>query len=140
MMIIDTHAHAGVNWFEPVETILHPDECQRGPEDGPDSATPGITTTGTCWKCVRRFPNRFGAVIWVDVDDPNAPDTLERLAQNEEVIGMRLTPYPALSRAGPAGDLAQGRRARPARQLLRHAARRTLPRRNFRPSWNSYPT
>jgi predicted TIM-barrel fold metal-dependent hydrolase len=28
-------------------------------------------------ECVKRFPGRFGAVIWVDVEKPDAPDTLE---------------------------------------------------------------
>ena len=48
-------------------------------------------------ECVKRFPGRFGAVVWVDVTDPGAPDTLESLAQHEEVIAVRLHPYETLS-------------------------------------------
>jgi predicted TIM-barrel fold metal-dependent hydrolase len=43
-------------------------------------------------ECVKRFPDRFGAVVWVDVEKPDAPDTLERLSKEEGVVGVRLHP------------------------------------------------
>jgi predicted TIM-barrel fold metal-dependent hydrolase len=53
---------------------------------------PEITTTRYIIECVKRFPGRFGAVIWVDVEKPDAPDTLERLSKEEGVVGVRLHP------------------------------------------------
>lgn len=91
MPIVDTHSHAGVNWFEPVEMILHQMNLNNVQQ------TALIQHAGNYHneyliECVKRFPGRFGAVIWVDVTDPNAPDTLEGLAQEKEVVGVRLHP------------------------------------------------
>ena len=40
-------------------------------------------------ECVRRFPGRFSAVVIVDTDQPEAPQTLERLV-HEGAEGIRL--------------------------------------------------
>ena len=92
MMIIDTHSHAGVNWFEPVETILHQMNV-NGVQKTALIQHAGNYHNEYLLECVKRFPGRFGAVVWVDVADPGAPNTLESLAQHEEVIAVRLHPY-----------------------------------------------
>ena len=91
MLMVDTHAHAGVNWFEPVEMILHQMNL-NGVQQCLLIQHAGNYHNDYLLECVQRYPGRFGAVIWVDVDDPNAPDTLERLAGQEGVVGMRLHP------------------------------------------------
>ena len=90
-MIIDTHAHAGVNWFEPVEMILHQMNL-NGVQKTALIQHGGNYHNDYLLECVKRFPGRFGAVIWVDVNAPDALQTLEVLARRDEVIGMRLHP------------------------------------------------
>ena len=91
MMIVDTHSHAGINWFEPVEMILY----QMDQNDV--SKTMLIQHAANYHnryiiESTKRFPGRFGAVIWVDVEKPDAPETLERLSKEEGVVGVRLHP------------------------------------------------
>ena len=52
-------------------------------------------------ECVKRFPGRFGAVIWVDVQDPNATKTLKELSKLPEVVGVRLHPIERSPRPDP---------------------------------------
>ena len=92
MMIVDTHSHAGINWFEPVETVLH----QMNVNDVQKTMLiqhGGNYHNRYIIESVKRFPGRFGAVVWVDVEKPDALQTQERLAQQEEVVGMRLHPF-----------------------------------------------
>ena len=91
MHIVDTHAHAGVNWFEPVEMILHQMNL-NGVQKTALIQHGGNYHNEYLLECVKRYPGRFGAVIWVDVNSPVALDTLEELAQREEVVGVRLHP------------------------------------------------
>ena len=91
MQIVDTHCHAGVNWFEPVEMILHQMNL-NGVEQAVLIQHGGNYHNDYLIECVKRYPGRFGAVVWVDVADPNAPADLERLAVQEGVVGMRLHP------------------------------------------------
>ena len=122
MMIVDTHSHAGVNWFEPVETILHQMNV-NGVRQTALIQHGGNYHNEYLLECVRRFPNRFGAVIWVDVNDPNATDTLEGLAQHKEVVGLRLHPT---QRSPEPDSLAIWRKAAeldlPVSCFVRHAA------------------
>jgi L-fuconolactonase len=91
MMIVDTHSHAGINWFEPVEMILHQMNL-NGVQKTMLIQHAGNYHNRYIIECVKRFPGRFGAVIWVDVEKPDAPDTLERLSKEEGVVGVRLHP------------------------------------------------
>jgi len=91
MSIVDTHSHAGINWFEPVEVILYQMDLNN------IDKTVLIQHNGNYHnqyiiECTRRFPGRFGAVIWVDVTQLDAPEALERLSQEEGVVGVRLHP------------------------------------------------
>ena len=91
MIIVDTHSHAGVNWFEPVEMILHQMNL-NGVEKTVLIQHAANYHNQYIIECVKRYPGRFGAVVWVDVQDPQAPATLERLASEEGVVGVRLHP------------------------------------------------
>ena len=91
MHIVDTHCHAGINWFEPVESIHHQMEL-----NDVDQAIliqhGGNYHNDYIIECVKRFPDKFQAVVWVDSDRPDAPETLEQLSQQKEVVGLRLYP------------------------------------------------
>ena len=91
MMIVDTHSHAGINWFEPVEMILHQMNL-NGVQKTVLIQHGGNYHNRYIIECVKRYPGRFGAVIWVDVENPQATATLERLAGEEGVVGVRLHP------------------------------------------------
>ncbi len=91
MMIVDTHSHAGINWFEPVEMILHQMNL-NGVEKTVLIQHAGNYHNRYIIESVKRFPGRFGAVVWVDVKNPDAPATLERLSKEEGVVGVRFHP------------------------------------------------
>ncbi|MFW6175070.1 MAG: amidohydrolase family protein, partial [Chloroflexota bacterium] len=88
MQIIDTHCHAGHNWFEPVETLLH----EMNTNDVDHAVL--IQHAGTydndyLFECAERFPGRFCVAVQVDPEDPNPEATLERLAERG-AAGIRL--------------------------------------------------
>jgi predicted TIM-barrel fold metal-dependent hydrolase len=91
MMIVDTHCHAGVNWFEPVELLLY--QMER---NNVDKAVLiqywGMYHNQYLLDCLQRFPGRFAAVVSVDVARPDALTTLEGLAKEAGVVGLRLKP------------------------------------------------
>ncbi len=91
MAKVDTHCHAGTNWFEPVEMLLHQMDM-----NAVDKAVliqhGGNYDNRYILDCVRRYPGRFVAVVGVDVARPDAPKTLERLAKESGVVGIRLHP------------------------------------------------
>ncbi len=94
MIIVDTHTHAGPNWFEPVEMLVHQmhlngvDKAvliQHGrPEHGHYDHT-------YLFECLERFPGRFSVVVIVDLSALDSLGTLERHRENG-AIGVRLTP------------------------------------------------
>ena len=51
-------------------------------------------------ECMQRFPGRFAAVVGVDPSQPDATATLEGLAQESGVVGLRLRP----NDRSPGGD------------------------------------
>ena len=61
-MIVDTHSHAGINWFEPVEMILHQMNL-NGVEKTVLIQHGGNYHNDFIMECVKRYPGRFGAVI-----------------------------------------------------------------------------
>ena len=91
MTIVDTHCHAGTNWFEPVEILVHQMDMNRV-----DKAVliqhGGNYDNRYLVECVRRFPGRLAAVVGVDVAQPDAPETLRRIAKEPGVAGFRLHP------------------------------------------------
>ncbi|MGN6697998.1 MAG: amidohydrolase family protein, partial [Thermomicrobiales bacterium] len=97
-MIIDTHCHASPVWYEPVESLLA--QMER---NGVDAAVliqmQGQFNNDYQFECVQRYPGKLASVVLVDVSQPNAPATLERLAQ-QGAAGVRLGP----AWRSPGGD------------------------------------
>ena len=90
MTVVDSHCHAGQNWFEPVELLL-----QQMNANAVDRAVliqhRGTYDNGYLFECARRFPGRFTVVVIVDESQPDAPAALERWA-DEGAVGVRLGP------------------------------------------------
>lgn len=90
MLIVDTHCHGGNNWFEPIELLLH----QMNTNDVEKAALiqhGGTYDNSYLFECAQRFPGRFVVVVIVDVSKPDAPETLEKWA-NQGAVGIRLGP------------------------------------------------
>lgn len=90
MRIIDTHCHAGLNWFEPVETLLH-EMNTNGVSEAVLIQHGGTYDNGYLFECAGRFPGRFKVVVLLDPDDPNPTGTLAKLAKHG-AAGVRLYP------------------------------------------------
>jgi L-fuconolactonase len=90
MAIVDTHCHAALGWYEPVETMLF--EMDRA---GVDQAVliqmRGQRNNDYVLECARRFPDRLAAVVWVDVGRPDVAEVLGQLAA-DGAHGVRLFP------------------------------------------------
>jgi predicted TIM-barrel fold metal-dependent hydrolase len=90
MVVVDTHCHASLDWYEPIETLLY--EMDR---NGVDQAVlvqiNGQFDNEYQFECVRRYPGRFANVVLVDSDRPDAVQVLERLAERG-ASGVRLRP------------------------------------------------
>ena len=94
MIIVDTHTHAGQNWFEPVEMLVH--QMNLNSVDKAVLIQHGRPETGGydhtyLFECVERFPGRFAVVVIVDVKLPDAEQTLEEYA-SRGAVGVRLNP------------------------------------------------
>lgn len=94
MRIVDTHTHAGVNWFEPVEMLVH--QMNLNGVEKAVLVQHGRPQTGGydhtyLFECVQRFPSRFAMVVIVDVTKPDALETLEGYA-DQGAVGIRLNP------------------------------------------------
>lgn len=99
MRIIDTHTHAGLNWFEPVETLLY--EMNANGVSGAVLVQHGGTYDNDyLFECAERYPGRFKVVVQVDPEDREQPDTLEKLA-NQGAAGVRLAPQARARRGDP---------------------------------------
>jgi L-fuconolactonase len=94
MITVDTHCHAGQNWFEPVEMLVH--QMNLNSVDNAVLIQHGRPETGGfdhtyLFECVERFPGRFAVVVIVDLKLPNALQTLEEYA-SRGAVGVRLNP------------------------------------------------
>jgi len=98
MTIVDTHCHALPHWFEPVEVLLRQMNA-NGVEKATLVQVRGQFDNRYIMECVRRFPGRFSAVVIVDTDRPDAPETLGRWV-HEGAEGVRLSP----TVRSPGGD------------------------------------
>ena len=90
MKIIDSHCHAGLSWFEPVETLVFQLDA-NGVEQGVLIQHKGAYDNSYLFESAERYPGRFSVVVLVNLADPNAPDELERLAA-VGAAGVRLGP------------------------------------------------
>ena len=90
MLQVDTHCHAGLNWFEPVELLL-----QQMNANSVDKAVliqhRGTFDNTYLFECAERFPGRFAVVVIVDTSRNDAPSTLGEWARRG-AIGVRLAP------------------------------------------------
>ena len=94
MRIIDTHCHAGLNWFEPIELLIH--QMNLNSVEKAVLIQHGVPQSGSydhtyLFECIERFPGRFSVVVIVDLTQPDALDTLERYAE-QGAAGIRLNP------------------------------------------------
>ncbi len=89
MRIVDTHAHAGLEKYEPIESLV--DQMFRHEvEKAVLVQHMGQYDNRYLIECARRFPGRFCVCVLVDVRQPDAPERLRQWAQNPEVRGIRL--------------------------------------------------
>jgi L-fuconolactonase len=88
MMIVDSHCHVSLSWYEPVETLLFQME-RYGVSHAVLVQMQGQMNNDYQFACVRRYPGRFAPVVVVDTDRPDVPETLQRLAE-QGASGVRL--------------------------------------------------
>ena len=90
MLQVDTHCHAGLNWFEPVELLL-----QQMNANAVDRAVliqhRGTYDNTYLFECAERFPGRFAVVVNVDTSRDDAPSTLADWTRRG-AAGVRLAP------------------------------------------------
>ncbi len=88
MMIVDSHCHISLSWYEPVETLLF----QMDRYEVAHAVLvqmQGQMNNDYQFECVRRYPGRFAPVVIVDTEQPDAPKTLHHLAE-QGASGVRL--------------------------------------------------
>lgn len=90
MRIVDSHCHAALGWYEPVEVLLHQMD-RHGVEQAALIQIRGQSDNSYQMACVRRYPDRLRSVVIVNTDRPDAPAELERLV-GEGATGVRLQP------------------------------------------------
>ena len=99
MLIIDTHCHAGRNWFEPIETLdFQMNRCGVG-------GTVLIQHGGTydnayLFDEAAKRPGRFKVVVLVDPASSDPEGDLTRLAE-AGAAGVRLDPGQRFNTSGP---------------------------------------
>ncbi len=99
MLTIDTHCHAGRNWFEPIETLVY--QMDTNDVDAAVLIQHGGTYDNSyLFKCASRFPGRFRVVVMVDPEDSDPTGTLEQLAERG-AAGIRLSPEARVSGPDP---------------------------------------
>ncbi len=88
-MIIDTHCHAGRNWFQPIETLEF--EMDRAGVDAAVLIQHGGTYDNDylLQEAAAKRSGRFKVVVMIDPADPDPLGTLERLAE-QGAAGVRL--------------------------------------------------
>jgi L-fuconolactonase len=90
VIVVDGHCHALPHWFEPVEVLLHQMNA-NGVEKATLVQVGGEFDNRYILECVQRFPARLCALVGVDTEKPDAPETLERWIE-EGAVGVRLKP------------------------------------------------
>jgi L-fuconolactonase len=88
MGFVDTHCHASLHWYEPIDTLLF--EMDRNDVDQAVLIQiQGQFDNSYQHACVQRYPDRLASVVLVDPREADAPRTLERLAA-DGAVGVRL--------------------------------------------------
>jgi predicted TIM-barrel fold metal-dependent hydrolase len=104
--IVDSHCHAGLSWFEPIETLLQQMD-RNGVEHAILIQMRGQANNDYLFECMRHYPDRVSVVVGLEADHPTATDTLARLVDSG-ACGVRLM---ATARSQGADPLAIWRRA-----------------------------
>jgi L-fuconolactonase len=89
--IVDSHCHASLAWFQPVESLVHEMDA-AGVQHAVLIQIRGQHDNTYQEACRRRFPGRFATVVYIDWEQPDAATTLRRLVQ-EGASGLRLRPF-----------------------------------------------
>ena len=98
MLIIDTHCHAGHNWFEPIETLEF--LMNRNGVDGAVLIQHGGTFDNSyLFEEAAKREGRFKVVVLVDLEDADPLGTLTRLCE-QGAAGVRLYPETEFSHTG----------------------------------------
>jgi L-fuconolactonase len=85
---VDTHCHASLRWFEPVDSLLFEmDRC--GVERGVLIGNLYEPDQDYQQACFHQHPDRLASVVLVDPQRPDAVETLERLV-DDGACGVRL--------------------------------------------------
>ncbi|MDA1278767.1 MAG: amidohydrolase family protein [Chloroflexi bacterium] len=102
-MIIDTHCHAGRNWFQPIETL----EFEMN-QAGVDAAVliqhGGTYDNEYLFTEAGKRPGRFKVVVLVDPESPDPLGKLEQLAQ-QGAAGIRIAPDGRFSALSDVTDI-----------------------------------
>lgn len=88
MLIVDTHCHASLGWFEPIERLV----AQMDANEVQHAALiqiRGQFDNTYQRECQQRYPGRFSSVVLVDHRRPDAVAALEREAELG-AVGLRL--------------------------------------------------
>ena len=88
--IVDSHCHAALGWYEPIEVLLSQMD-RNGVELAALIQINGQTDNSYQTACVKRYPDRLRSVVLIDTDRPDALAELERLVA-EGATGIRLRP------------------------------------------------
>jgi L-fuconolactonase len=89
-VIVDSHTHASLAWYEPVETLLF--EMDRAQVDRAILIQiNGQYDNSYQFACVARHPDRLASVVLVDPSRDDASEALQRLAE-QGASGVRLGP------------------------------------------------
>ena len=90
MRIIDTHCHAGRNWFEPITTLIH--EMDTNHVDEAVLIQHGGTYDNTyLFESAETHEGRLKVVVMLDPDDGDQAGTLTALKE-QGAAGVRLYP------------------------------------------------
>ena len=92
MRVIDTHTHAGLNWFEPIEMLV----CQMDLNSVSNAVLIqhgrpeyGHYDHSYLFECLSKYPGKFNVVGIVDPKSDDAVEDLIRL-KDQGAIGVRL--------------------------------------------------
>ena len=89
MLIIDTHCHTALYWFEPIEILVA--EMKRNDVDKAVLVQASWLYDNTYLiDCMYRFPGSFSVVVAVDTNETGAPEALEKWV-TEGAEGIRLS-------------------------------------------------
>jgi len=97
-MIIDTHCHAGQNWFLPIESLEF-EMDQAGVDHAVMIQHGGTYDNNYLFDEAGKRGNRFKVVVLVDPEDSDPLGTLEKLAE-QGAAGVRIAPDGEFSALG----------------------------------------